>query len=219
MNRCSFVLALTLFLAPAAGFAQQYTLQPLKEAAPDDLTSDISGQLADSGYKIMAGKRTLLEFWPAKQLTVKPDFKPSDTIITPLQSGSLVAALRFPRKGADFRGQDIAEGVYTLRYANQPVDGNHVGTFPTRDFLLMVPAISDQSPDVLSDDKELSVASAKAAESNHPAILPLIKPGDGDSPAVVRHEEADWWTLRFTGKDAAGNKVPLEVIVVGKAAE
>lgn len=224
MTRCSLApcllaFTLALFLAPAVVVAQDYTLEALKEAAPDDLPADITAQLSGTGYKVMAGKRTLVEIWPAKSLAVKGDFKPSDTIVTPLEPGSLVGALRFARKGVDFRGQDIAAGSYTLRYANQPVDGNHVGTFATRDFLLMVPGEADNSPDVVKDEKELNTASARAAESNHPAIMPLLKPGETKAPSLVHHEESEWWTLRFDGQDSSGKKVPLEVIVVGKAAE
>lgn len=219
MTKCCFALAFALLLAPALVRAQDYTLEALKEAAPDEVASDIKSKLADAGFKVMAGKRTLVEIWPVKELTVKPDFKPSDTIFSPVQPGSLVGALRFPRKGVDFRGQDIAGGVYTLRYANQPVDGNHVGTFATRDFLVMVPAADDQSPEVIADDKQLNTDSAKAAESSHPAIMPLVKPGAGSAPELVHHDEAEWWTLRFEGQDAKGQKIPLEVIVVGKAAE
>lgn len=219
MTKCCFALALALLLAPALLCAQEYTLEALKDAAPDEVAADVKGKLADEGFKVMAGKRTLVEIWPVKQLTVKPDFKASDTIFSPVQPGTLVGALRFPRKGADFRGQDIAGGVYTLRYANQPVDGNHVGTFATRDFLVMVPAADDPSPEPIADEKQLNTDSAKAAESSHPAIMPLVKPGAGSAPELVHHEDMEWWTLRFEGQDAKGQKIPLEVIVVGKAAE
>lgn len=219
MTKCCFALALALLLAPAWASAQEYSLEPLKEALPDEASADIQGKLANTGFKVMAGKRTLVEIWPVKELAVKPDFKASDTIFSPVQPGSLVGVLRFGRKGVDFRGQDIAGGVYTLRYANQPVDGNHVGTFATRDFLVMVPAADDQMPEVIADDKQLNTESAKAAESSHPAIMPLVKPGAGSSPELVHHEDMEWWTLRFEGQDAKGQKIPLEVIVVGKAAE
>ena len=105
-----------------------------------------------------------------------------------------MGVLRFPRKGADFRGQEIAAGAYTLRYGDQPVDGNHVGTFDTRDFLLLLPAGADESPAALAE-ADLFEKSAQAAGSTHPAILPLVKPaGDGAKPTLRHIEEKEWWT-------------------------
>ena len=151
--------------------------------------------------------------------TPRQDFTPTDAILYPLKVGSLVGVIRFPRKGADFRDQEIASGIYTLRYGNQPVDGNHVGTFPTRDFLLMLPASADMSPAPIAE-ADLFKTSAQAAGSTHPAIMPLVKAEDaGELPALRHLEEQDWWTVQFGGKDAKGGKLALELIVSGKAAE
>ena len=136
---------------------------------------------------------------------LKSDGQPADTILYPFEVGVLMGVLRFPRKGADFRGQDIASGVYTLRYANQPVDGNHVGTFDTRDFLLMVPASADQSPATIPE-MDLFKTSAESAESTHPAIMPLVKPDAADAPAMRHVEEQDWWAVRLSGQGLAGQE-------------
>jgi hypothetical protein len=126
-----------------------------------------------------------------------------------------VAAINFPRKAADFRGQDIGRGTYTLRYGQQPVDGNHVGTFDTRDFLLMLPAAADRDPATLPGT-DFFATSAEAAETTHPAIMPLLKPSEGEAPAMHHIEANEWWAARLPGN---GGKLPLELIVVGKAAE
>ena len=209
-----------LLLTPNLARSAEYSVQELKEAPPaGEISDEIAGLLAPSGWKVMQGeKRVTCEIWPAKTWTAKADFKPSDTVFEPLVSGSLVGVLRFTRKGADFRGQEIPAGVYTLRYANQPVDGNHVGTFPTRDFLVMLPASADQSAKPIAE-MDLFKLSAQSAESNHPAIMPLVKPEDGDTDELKHHEEMDWWTLRLAGQDAKGGKIVLQPVVVGSAAE
>ncbi len=216
--RTWLVLVVVLFASNLV-LAADYTVEPLKEGPPSDVAADVVAQLATSGFKVMQDpKRALCEIWPAKKWALKSDFAPSDSVLYPLVPGSLAGAVRFGRKAADFRGQDIAAGVYTLRYANQPVDGNHVGTFATRDFLLMVPAAADTSPAVIAE-MDLFKSSAQSAESSHPAIMPLVK-GDAAEPLPgLRHlEEQEWWTVRFA--DGSGDKkVALELIVVGKAAE
>ena len=213
-------LIVFLLLTPNMARSAEYGAQELKEAPPaDELSEEIAGLLAPSGWKVMQGeKRVVCEIWPAKAWRTKAGFEPSDTVLVSLEPGSLVGVLRFTRKGADFRGQEIPAGLYTLRYANQPVDGNHVGTFATRDFLVMLPASADQSAKPITD-MDLFKLSAQSAESNHPAIVPLVKPEEGDAEQLKHFEEQDWWTLRLPGQDAKGGKIVLLPVVVGKAAE
>ena len=220
MTRWLAALAALVILAPAALAADGFKVRKLEDGPPaDELSPEVVAKLSPTGHKVLdAAGKTVCEIWLAKQLSVKPGFEPTLTILYPLESGSLVGALHFPRKGADFRGQDIGQGVYTLRYGNQPVDGNHVGTFETRDFLLMLPAASDRDPKTLAD-KEFFATSAEAAGSTHPAIMPMLKPGEGDAPAMRHVEEMEWWVLRLAGSDAKGDKQVLEMVVSGKAAE
>jgi hypothetical protein len=220
MTRCFVAATIVLSLVCGAAAAAEHRVEPLKSAAPPEgLSPEIASQLSPMGYKVMSGNRTVCEIWPAKQWDTNADFAPSTTVLYPLKQGTLVGAIRFARKGHDFRDQEIPAGVYTLRYANQPVDGNHVGTFDTRDFLLMVPASKDMSPAAIAE-MDLFTASADSAESTHPAIMPLVKAAEGDEQPAMRHlEEHDWWTLRLAGNDKAGGKVVLELIVAGVAAE
>jgi hypothetical protein len=220
MTRCFVAAAILLSLVCGSALAADYRVETVKDAAPPEgVSAEIAAQLAPTAYKVMTGNRTVCEIWLAKQWDVSADFAPSATVLYPLKPGTLAGAIRLARKGHDFRDQEIPAGAYTLRYANQPVDGNHVGTFDTRDFLLMVPASADTSPDPIAE-MDLFTASAGSAESTHPAIMPLVKAAEGDELPAMRHlEENDWWTLKFAGNDKSGGKVVLELIVAGVAAE
>jgi hypothetical protein len=220
MLRKWIAVLVVLFIAPGLARAADYRVEAIKGAPPaDELAAEIVAELAPGGFKVMQGeKRTVCEIWLAKAWAVTAGFKPSDAVLYPLQVGEFIGALRFPRKGADFRGQDIPAGLYILRYANQPVDGNHVGTSPTRDFLVLVPASADRSPKPIAE-KDLFKLSAQSAGSSHPAILSLVKPeASGALPAVRHLDEQDRWTVQFAGNGPA-SKVVLELVVVGKAAE
>jgi hypothetical protein len=197
--------------------ADGYTIEKLDDGPPaDDLSAEVVEKLSPTGYKILDGDgKDVARIWLAKEIEVAADFEPSLSILYPISSGALVAAVNFPKKASDFRGQEIARGTYTLRYGQQPVDGNHVGTFDTRDFLLMLPAASDRDP-ATAAGTDFFATSAEAAESTHPAIMPLLKPSEGDSPGVHHIEENEWWAARLPGN---GGKVPLELIVVGTAKE
>jgi hypothetical protein len=219
LNKWMLLPILMMLLASESARAVDYSVEPLQEGPPADaLSADIAAHLAPTGFKVLRGKRALCEFWPAKKWELRPDFKPSATVLYPLVPGSLVGVMRFERDATDFRNQDIAAGVYTVRYGNQPVDGNHVGTFDTRDFLLLLPAADDTSLDPLGDE-DLFAKSAESAESTHPAILPLLKPeAAGEQPSIRHLEEPDWWVARF-GDGSGDAKVVLELVVVGNAAE
>jgi hypothetical protein len=204
--------------------AADYAVQVIEEPAPaDDLSEDIAVKLAPTGLRVLRGEsRTVCEIWPCKEWPVTADFTPTSELLYPFQPGQLIGVLRFTRRGSDFRDQTISRGVYTLRYGLQPVDGNHEGTSPTRDFLLLVAAESD----TLVEPKELEAlleASAEAAGSSHPAMLCLQAVTDEVEAPTMRHDEQrDWWTLRFTSSAKSSKdtqQLPVGIVVVGHAEE
>ncbi len=209
-----------LFMLAGTGLADDYRVEAFEATPPDELAPEVAARISSTGFRVIKGtNRTLCEIWPAKQWELTEGFAPTPMVLYGLKPGSLVGALRFVRKGADFRDQDISRGVYTLRYGNQPVDGDHVGTFATHDFLLMAPAADDRSPEAIGE-ADLFVTSADSAGSAHPAIMPMVKADAGGELPAMRHiEEQDWWTVRFGGRGPGGDNVVLELIVVGLADE
>jgi hypothetical protein len=216
---CSFVLA---FLCTSAAFAVDHKVAPLKEPPPEGLSAEVAARLASNGFKVLRGENVLCSVWLCKEWSGAADFKPTTEVLYPFQQGELIGVVKYARKGSDFRDQDISAGLYTLRYAHQPVDGNHVGTSPTRDFLLLTKAAKDTSPEPV-DFKKLAKASADAAGSSHPALLSMQRVEGSDASLGIRHnDEHDWWIVRFSGTTKGGGQgkpLAVELIVVGKAAE
>jgi len=205
--------------------AAEHRVEVLKDAPPtDELSDEVAAQVGAIGWRVIRGtKTTVCEVWPCKEWNVKAGFQPTPEDLYPFQPGQLIGVVRFRRRGSDFRDQDISRGVYTLRYGLQPVDGNHEGTSPTRDFLLMVKAEDDESAEPMDMDT-LNDLSAEAAESSHPAMLCLQKvEGEaGDTPTIRHDEDQDWWIVRFANKAAAGGQttqLPVDVVVAGAADE
>ena len=200
--------------------AADHRVEPLKEAAPKaELSESIATQLAPTGLRVIRGStRSVCDIWLCKEWAVKAPAK-GDDIIYPFTPGQLIGVVRYARKGSDFRDQDISKGIYTLRYAQQPVNGDHVGTSPTRDFLLLVKASVDKSVAKI-DYKKLTEASSEAVESTHPGLLSLQRL-KGDAP-IRNDEQHDWWIVRLKGKVKMGDVLkdqPLDVVIVGQAAE
>jgi len=223
IRNCMLGLSIAAAFAIAAN-AQEYRVEKVDSAAPaDEISPEIAALLQPGGFKVVKGEsRTVCEIWLAKEWPIAPEAKTTQEVLYPLTSGQFIGIARYPRKGADFRDQEIPSGVYTLRYGHQPVDGAHVGTSPTRDFLLLLPAAQDRDPKVL-EYKPLTTASKATSGTAHPAILCLHKAATSGEPlALLENAEHEWTIARFTGTtNQAGQKkeLPLELVVVGVAAE
>lgn len=226
MKRQLIHAALLLLVVNSLATAAEHRVEPIDSPAPArELSEEIAATLAPTGIRVVRGEsRAVLEFWPCKSWELQADFEPTFEVLYPFKPGELIGVVQLPRRGNDFREQRINRGVYTLRYALQPVDGNHVGTSPTRDFLLLVRADMDESAAPI-DAEELQAFSAEAAESSHPAMLSLQPRREDDDtklPSLRHDEERDWWILRFAGKSAdkpEPRDVIVELVVVGHAVE
>jgi hypothetical protein len=191
------------------------------EKAPAGVAEKVAAVLNVKGQQIEAGGAVIGSVWLVKQLDAKPDFKPTLSVKYPLTSGQLVGVIDVVKKSefTDFRGQDVAAGVYTLRYGQQPVDGNHVGTSDLADFLLAIPAKLDTDPALLKMSEAMHKLSAKTAGSNHPAIFSLLPPkADDKSPSVVHDSGRHFWILNLSVDGKSGDaavKVPLKLVIVG----
>jgi hypothetical protein len=204
--------ALTTTTASAA----DYRMEKGPEAIPAGLTKEVSSQIAPSSLTVIRGtSRKICHIWLCKEWELKA-FSPTGDVNYPFVPGQLMGVVQFERKHADFRDQDVEDGIYTLRYGQQPVDGAHVGTSPTRDFVLLVPAEADKSPKPMRY-KDMVLASAEVSGSNHPALFSLQRL-KGEGP--IRHEEEkDWRIARLKGTGRVGDEkkvVSLDLVVYGQ---
>jgi len=127
-----------------------------------------------------------------------------------------VGVISFPQAKTDYRGQNIRKGTYTLRYELIPNDGNHLGVAPNRDFVLLVPAASDDNPDATFKFDELISLCRKATGTKHPGPLCLVQPESGTAAAVSKDEE-DHWIFSAGIKLASGEDLPIALVVKGTA--
>ena len=222
-TRCGAAL-LGLMLLAGLAQAVDYKIEPLEGAADaEGLSEEIAAELAPAGIKVLKGTRTYCEIWPAKSWATRAGFTPSASVLYPFSVGELMGVVRFKLKAEDFRGQEIPAGTYTLRYGLQPVDGNHAGTSPTRDFLVILPIEKDTTTAAV-EEQNLFKLSAEVTGGTHPAML-LLLPVEGASdelPQIAHDEARELWSVRFAGTGSADGKtspVPVDLVVVGRAAE
>lgn len=212
------VCVVTLLVASRYAAAQDYTIETLAEPAPgDEVSENISAELAPEGYRVLRKGKPYLDVWFPKAVPAKEDFSPTLSILYPFEQGKLMGVARYHRGGGDFRDQEIEEGVYTLRYALQPVDGNHVGTSDTRDFLLLSLAEDDTETDAV-EGEELNLRSADAAQSAHPCMLSMLRTPDDATPEpkMLHDEDRELWSVQVPVTTTIGDeKKVITFVVVG----
>ena len=193
MNHPRFTPAafvLFLLLAAEAGPAAELTLKVVDADPPRELDAAIGARLQHQAVQLLNGNKPAFEFWFVTELPlpVKPasHLKALDSV-KPI---SLLGVVVIPKASRDYRDDELAAGVYTMRFTLQPQDGNHLGTAEFSYFAALTPARLDTKPDGIADYKTLIKASSKETATDHPVILSLrpAESAGGDLPKL--HEPA-----------------------------
>jgi hypothetical protein len=197
---------------------EEFSLEPLKEGAPSEVAEAVRKELAPAATRVLRGGKPFFDFWFRAALPTGEARGGLGILYGTLKPTGLVGVARVHGGGSDFKGQKFPAGLYTLRYGLQPEDGDHQGTAESRDFLLLCPAASDPSPDLL-DPKDLHKLSAKVNGKKHPAVLYLVGGEGGTLPRVVRDAAADRTIFEAELPAGGGKPLRLSIVIVGKAAE
>jgi hypothetical protein len=220
------LLTLTLALAGWVVPPQptKYSVSRIEADLPQELSGDVRAALSKESDRVdNAAGKAVVQLWLRAPLPLKADFQEQLDVKYPLEPGMLVGAIRYLSSGTDYRNQTVKPGAYTLRYAQQPQDGNHLGTAQYRDFVVLIPAAQDKSPDKISQEQALE-KSKKASGTSHPAVLSLLppEPATGPLPKMTHEPNLDLQILVAKAAGKAGEKtqdVPIQLVVVGHAPE
>lgn len=209
------LLIVGVFLATifsAAIVAAQTTAEPAFKISaatipvPQELPAPVRDAISPHALVMSDAKDAYCEFWlrnsvPAVEV---PDTS-NGVVFGQIKTGTLIGVVKFESRVDDYRRQPIQPGVYSLRYMLQPVDGNHQGVSPDRDFLLLVPATLDQTLAELPADQLLEL-SRNSSGTSHPSVWSLVPPPNNPPaskfPALIHQNAGDLWILYFN--------VPLE---------
>jgi hypothetical protein len=201
-----------LACAVAAATPKVERTGPLTAAGASEL---LRQAVEDKGYRVTLDDGWVAEFWFAKELKTAKKEAP-DALYPELSDGEFVGVVDFPQGMADYRGQGLPAGLYTLRYQTLPQDGNHLGVAPNPDFLLASPAADDSHPDEICVYKKLVALSAKSTGTNHPAVIALESAG---SPATVAKDERGDIVFTVAVPSAGGTSEKLGIVLKGTAAQ
>ena len=160
-----------------------------------DFSEAIRESLELTGFRMTDSKNQVVcDIWLRKELPVNPKFRPTLDTNYGFARSQLIGAMRVPENGTkDLRDQRLKAGSYTLRYAQQPMDGNHIGSWPYLDFAVTLSAQQDKKPE---NRGEQEVVDASMSGRVHPAIFSLMPPEKRKTlPAVVHQSSGNLWIL------------------------
>ena len=194
-------------IAAVAALAQ-YKAEPAG-APPSDVPAGFASLLQKDGAKVTGPNGTVCEIW---LVSTAPKGAPSgeaNVTLPDVPLSSFVGVIRFTQPGKDRRGQQIKPGIYTLRYNLFPINGDHQGVAPQRDFFVLTSIADDKDPKAKPDFDPLMKASEKSIGTQHPAVMSIWKADDQNQSLTQQGE--DWVLQRKMGD------VNLAIVVVGTA--
>jgi len=168
---------------------------------PQELPAPVRDAISPHALVMSDAKDAYCEIWLRNSVpTADTPDQSSGVAFGQIKTGTLIGVIKFESRVDDYRRQPIQPGVYSLRYMLQPVDGNHQGVSPDRDFLLLVPASLDQTLAELPADQLLDL-SRKSSGTSHPSVWSLVLPPNNPPPAhlpaLVHQNDGDLWILYF----------------------
>ena len=114
----------------------------------------------------------------------------------------------------DIRGYTIRPGVYTLRFALQPQNGDHMGISPNREFLLPAPAADDTSAAPAGYEGAVELAK-KASRRAHPASISIDPPSSSASANSATSNDVGHQVVIVSIPTSAGAPLTFGLVVEG----
>jgi hypothetical protein len=182
--------------AALALHAEDFGVEKTESSPPEDVSQAIRDVVGSGGLKVSAGEKGLAEFWLREEIPTK-DSPSGDLGVSfgNLEQSVLMGVVRLAEPWRDYKNLQVAAGVYTLRYAVEPQDGNHMGVSIYRDFMLLIPAAQDKEVDVSWTADELYLQSNNSTGQPHPGVLALFPVYDEISEPRIVMNDMDQPTL------------------------
>ncbi|PYP85770.1 MAG: hypothetical protein DMF61_15690 [Blastocatellia bacterium AA13] len=216
LRRCiAFLIVLTS--ASISSWADGNKVELIDAFADSAASDSVKAALEPKGFRITTKDGVLCEVWLRNGIPSQAKTDVSAALYTEIVESSLIGVIVIPKQTKDYRGQALKPGAYTLRYALHPVDGNHMGISPNRDFLLMSPVSVDTDVNSKFTFQELNKMSTKTSGTNHASPLSLISAESPKDYPAVTEDDGGHIILTAKLKMQGGAAAPISFIVKGTA--
>lgn len=210
-------MASVVFAIPTVA---EYALEVGEKAPPAEISDDLKDRLAGQSCAISEDGEVIFEFWFVKEIALSGKAETAEAALAQMPEISFLGVVAVhSEERYDFRDDPIDPGIYTMRLALQPQDGNHMGTAPFDTFAILVPFAKDASLDGFPDHDSLVDTSSEDTIAEHPPILSIqpMKSAEGEFPRL--DEGGDDWrflSIQFPVNDGDKSKgVPLQFVYDG----
>lgn len=216
MYRSVFVLIVAVCLTALPAAAQKVEKGvPVSNAIPAPLKAAVQNE----GLRVLNESGAAYEeIWLRKDLAAEAKEPSGDIAYPGIPEGSFLGIWRYVAAGNDFRGQAMKPGFYSMRQAIMPADGNHMGAWPYRDFILLIPAEADKNPSANLKYEDAVSLSRKATGTNHPGVYPVQLPENVTDATLARSEQGQG-VLKVKLPTKSGGAIPFAFIVIGRGGE
>jgi len=170
---CVAMMSFYFGILPASAAEEEPKLTTHQAAAPAPLTE----LMPDTGPEIRQGEQRFRFWWRSRwEGQARAEQVANGLTARELSEGQLLGAVEFRKPWVDFRKQEIPAGQYSLRLGFQPDLGDHQGTSPYPEFLLLVPLTAESDGLPLPVD-QLRKRSAQVTGNGHVAVMLLVPGG------------------------------------------
>jgi hypothetical protein len=166
--------------------AGELALNVVKKEPPGAVDESIRKTLQPTAIQLLDGDKAAFEFWLSSEIALQSKPASPTAAMDSLKQSALLGVVAVASDTRDYKDVELFAGVYTMRFALQPQDGNHLGTAEFNYFAVLVPSKKDVKPDGITDYKALVRASRAGTPSDHPVILSLrpVSSIEGETPKL-----------------------------------
>lgn len=221
MTRILAAVALLALAVSSPAADGKLTVKVEDAEPPKELSDAVRGVLGGKAMVVSDDKgKPVCIVWAAKALESKATAEQAKAGLkySQVEETTVVGAVKFADTWVDYRKQKIKPGVYTLRLAVQPMDGDHMGTAPYNEFCLLCPADLDKKPELLEVEK-MHELSTKSTTRKHPGMMLLFPNKTPADAPVIEAKPKEHWVLSYgVPTTAAGQKAALgfSLVVLGQ---
>lgn len=194
------MVMLALFMSSLASAAEpSWSVKAVQEQPPAAVADKIREELDRAGWRVTdPNSTTVLTLWLRTRIPAQATAEQLKNGLSAreIPEGTLLGVVQFSALFKDSRKQDIAPGVYTLRFALQPDIGDHAGTVPHPEFVLLIPAADDAAPGP-REVKDVLKLSKAATNGDHPAVMLLFPVNASESATKITRKEDRFQVLQI----------------------
>jgi hypothetical protein len=212
MKNLSWILGAAILVQLAGRIdAADFSVKMTEKEPPKEVGEAIRKLLQPKAMQVLNGNTPVFEFWFSSEVPLKSRPAAADKALEAIPETTVLGAVTVGSGQRDYKDNEIAAGVYTMRFGLQPQDGDHLGTADYAYFALLLPANSDIRPDGFATAKAMAKASSHGTASEHPLVLSL-RPAPSDPGELPKLNEpvADHKSVRVKVPAKAGaDKIDL----------